>query len=206
MIKYLEVDRPVPLTNFDAAELGVRIESVLTGQLPGFVISTATTDSFELSIKHARNIGLEGAVNSTSMTFNYDESASGLSVARGKGHIPRPEEWEQYGITPLHADGEEGDEMLSISRATLGAYTINVLRRGTSRLGDMPIELWDTLQAENTRLLLDGNVDTKNLMPQMTSLDVKAGDTVIFNPSNPHMGVTTQAPRRAETTFFYRTS
>ncbi|MBC7581365.1 hypothetical protein H7097_00670 [Aeromicrobium sp.] len=206
MITQLEVHRPLPLTSLDSAELGVQIESVLTGQLPGFVLSAAMTNAFEQSIKHARNIGLEGGVNTSSMTFDYDETASGLLTARAAGLTPGPEDWGRYGITSLHADGEEGDEMLSVSRATLGAYTINILQRGINRQSDMPIELWDTLQIENTRLLLDGVVDMKNLLPNMTSLDVQAGDTVIFNPSNPHMGVTTQAPRIAETTFFYRTS
>lgn len=206
MITPIEINRPPSLTDLDQADLADYTERVLKGHLLGFVVDAAVPDAYERVINHALDIRLEGGVNTTTMTFNYDTTVSGLSVARTEGRTPEPEEWERFGVTPLHSDGEENDEMLSISKAKIGAYTIHILRRGPNRSGDMPIELWDTLQIENTRLLLDGVVDADNLLPEMTSLDVCAGDTVVFNPSQPHMGITTLAPRRADTTFFQRAS
>ncbi|HEX8227562.1 MAG TPA: hypothetical protein VF572_06875 [Candidatus Saccharimonadales bacterium] len=204
MIRALDVQKPPAIAEITPDELADTMERVLAGELPGFVVSAAVPDAFNQSIDIATDMGLDGGINNTTMTFNYDTSVAGLAAARAEGRIPGPEEWEDFGITSLHADGEEGDEMLSISRALRGAYIINVLKRGPATQDDMPIELWDTLQVENTRLLLDGMVDTDNLSPVMTSLDIEAGDTVIFNPSNPHMGITTKAPRRAETTFYFR--
>jgi hypothetical protein len=199
MIVNLEVHQPSPLENISAGELRANIDRVLNGDLPGFVMAASMTDAFPASVAYAHELGLEGGVNSTTMTFNYDNTSSHLDT----GDAPGPEDWEGLGITPLHADGEEGDRMLSINQALAGAYDIIIFGRGPKIAGDMPIELWDSLQGENMGVLLGGKVDTEMLVSRATRLAVSAGQTIVFNPSQPHMGVTRKAPRRSNATFFH---
>ena len=202
MIADLEIHQPLPLEGLGASELHENIDRVLEGRLPGFVIAASMTEAFPLSVAYAKELGLEGGVNSTTMTFNYDNTSGHLDAS----DAPGPEEWEGLGITPLHADGEEGGRMLSINQALVGAYDIMIFGRGPKIAGDMPIELWDSLQGENMGVLLGGRVDTEMLATRATRLAVSAGQTIVFNPSQPHMGVTRKAPRRSNATFFHTTS
>lgn len=195
----LKIHQPAPLENLTVSELHANIDLILAGHLPGFVIAASMAEAFPSSVAYAKELGLEGGVNSTTMTFNYDNTSNHLK----SGDAPGPEDWEGLGITPLHADGEEGDRMLSICQALAGAYDIMVFGRGPKIAGDMPIELWDSLQGENMGVLLGGKVNTEMLAMRATRLAVSTGQTVVFNPSQPHMGVTRKAPRRSNATFFH---
>ena len=199
MIASLEIRQPAPLENLSDEELRANIDSVLEGRLPGFVIAASVSNAFPRSTAYAQEIGLSGGVNSTTMTFNYDNTSEHLTPTA----TPGPEDWESLGITPLHADGDEGDRMLSINEALAGAYDIMIFGRGPEIASDMPIELWDSLQGENMGVLLDGKVNTEMLAVHATRLAVSAGQTIVFNPSQPHMGVTRRAPRRSNATFFH---
>ncbi len=204
MICALTIERPGPLLDIGPAELSAHIDQVRSGQLPGFVVGADIPDAFDVSVRYAQEVGLVGGINETTMTFNYDATIASLAIARAQMGLQMPVGWEKYGVTSLHADGEEGDEMLSISRVTLGAYVIQIFDRGPAVANDLPVELWETPEDENLRILLDNSVDNGYLLPDATFLEVNTGDTVVFNPSSPHMGVTTQAPRRVDTTFFSR--
>jgi hypothetical protein len=199
MIVDLEIYQPAPLEDLSTSELHVHINRVLEGDLPGFVLAASMTEAFSSSVAYAQSQGLEGGVNSTTMTFNYDNTSDHLTSR----DAPGPEDWESLGITPLHSDGEEGDRMLSINQALAGAYDIMIFGRGPKIAGDMPIELWDSLQDENMGVLLGGKVDSEMLATRATRLAVSAGQTIVFNPSQPHMGVTREAPRRSNATFFH---
>jgi hypothetical protein len=198
MIADLEVYQPLALENLNDDELQANIRLVLDGHLPGFVMAASMHDAFPASIACAKDLGLEGGVNSTTMAFKYNHSSGGLTSANN----PQPEDWESLGITPLHADGEEGDRMLSINQALAGAYDITIFARGPGIADDMPIELWDKLHDENMGVLLHNKVNTDMLAARATQLAMSAGQTLVFNPSQPHMGVTRTAPRRSNATFF----
>ena len=195
----VEIAQPSASTDVSGDILRSSVDNVLNGNLPGFVIDDNNSDAFNETIRYAKELGLDGGINSTSMTFNYDATINDLAP----GEIPEPEDWEQFGITPLHSDGEEGERMLSLSKCNLGAYAIYILSRGPAIMDQSPVELWDSLHGESVNVLTEGMVDTDKLSPQVTMLNIALGQTVIFNPSRPHMGVTTRAPRRVDTTFFH---
>jgi hypothetical protein len=195
----IEVATPSVLTDIDRDVLSNHIDDVLNGNLPGFVVNDKDSAVFQASANYATELGLSGGINSTTMTFDYDATLSDLAP----GKIPEPEDWEQFGITPLHTDGEEGEKMLSLSICLLGAYSIYILDRGPDILDESPIELWDSLHEDSVRILTENMVNSDKLNNRITRLDIAMGQTVIFNPSRPHMGVTTQAPRRVNTTFFH---
>lgn len=199
MIVNLELEQPLPIEDLSPDELCAKIDLVVDSYLPGFVIAASVENAFPLSVAYARELGLDGGVNSTTMTFNYDDTSDHLAP----GDTPGPDDWEHLGITPLHADGEEGERMLSINEALEGAYEIIIFKRGPRIANHMPIDLWDSLHSENMGVLLDGRVDVGLLAARGTRLAVSAGQTVVFNPSHPHMGVTRQAPRRSNATFFH---
>jgi hypothetical protein len=198
----LEVIRTEVLAGLSHDQLRRSIDQVVSGDLAGIVISDEKSRVFRDSIKYASELGLSGGINSTTMTFNYDDTVSDLAAAQTRGEAPGPEDWSEFGVTSLHTDGIEGDEMLSISRCTLGSYVINIFNRGPAIKQYFPMELWDVLQDDNFDILLDGEVNTDRLSNTMTRLEVRIGQTAIFNPSQPHMGITTTAPRRVDTTFF----
>ena len=201
MITSVEMNQP-PVVDGDRSYLRSRIDDVLSGNLNGLVLNDQDSLVFQEGIRYASELGLSGGINSTTMTFNYDATINDLE----SGTIPDPEDWENFGITPLHADGEEGERMLSVSKCSLGAYSIYILNRGLAIMDDSPVELWDSLHDESVRILTENMLDTDKLNNRVTRLDIALGQTVIFNPSRPHMGVTTQAPRRVNTTFFHQES
>lgn len=202
MNKHIEVVQPSTLRDLDSNGLKNHIDDVLNGNLDGFVLNDSDSLYFQQSIDYAAELGLTGGINSTTMTFNYDSSINNLAP----GEIPEPEDWEQFGITPLHVDGEEGEQMLSISKCSLGSYAICILNREQEILDQSPLELWDSLHYETIQILNNNTVDTDKLNNRMTRLNISLGQTVIFNPSRPHMGITTQSPRRVDTTFFHKES
>jgi hypothetical protein len=198
MITTLETYQPAPLKDLSHDQLHANIDLVLNGHLPGFVIAASMADGFPLSIAYAYELGLEGEVNSTTMAFDYDNTSANLTP----DDTPGPDDWKGLGITPLHADGTKGDHRLSINQAIAGAYDIMLFDRGPKVADDMPSELWDSLQDENMGVLLKGKVDPEMLSIRAMRLAISAGQTAVFNPSHPHMGVTRVAPRRSNATFF----
>lgn len=196
----IDIVEPSVLTNADSGTFKNHVSAVLNGELDGFVIDDQNSKIFNDSIRYASELGLSGGINSTTMTFNYDATVADLEP----GGIPEPDDWEQLGITPLHADGEEGESILSVSTCSLGSYAIYILNRGPEIIDESPVELWDSLHDESVRILTEGIVDTDKLDNRITKLNIAMGQTVIFNPSRPHMGVTLQAPRRVNTTFFHK--
>ncbi len=191
----VEIVRPSVIDTDNTDVLRNHIDAILFGQEKGLVFSS---DVFGHSIDYAEQLGLSGGLNSTTMTFNYDDSSEGLNNSKRPSH----EDWESLGVTPLHADSAEGDRILSISQCHLGAYSIYIANRGPAIYDQSPVELWDSLHDDTIDILAHGTVNTENLDSKITRLDIAMGQTVIFNPSRPHMGVTRQAPRRVDTTFY----
>mgnify|MGYP006929321989 CR=1 FL=1 len=191
----MEIVRPSVINTDNTDVLRNHIDAILCGQENGLVFSS---DVFGRSIDYAERLGLSGGVNSTTMPFNYDDSSEGFNDSDRPSH----EDWESLGVTPLHADGAEGDRILSISKCHSGAYSIYIANRGPAIIDQSPVELWDSLHEDTVNILARGTVNTENLDSKITRLDIAMGQTAIFNPSRPHMGVTRQAPRRVDTTFY----
>ena len=183
----------------DRDSLPSTISRVLDNELAGFILRSSA--GFDDVIRVAKETGLEGDTK-LSAPFRYKVDISELSGLADRGERPVGEDWSSYGITPLHADGETGDRMLSVSRVLLGNYEVRVFERNPAIDEIEPVELWDKLDEQNANIMLDGTVDDSVLVPKATILAVQSGDTIVFNPSNPHMGVTISAPRSSESTFF----
>ena len=176
MLRSVVYDSPRPVESLSYVELGAKLERVASNDLAGFVIANSSS-AFSDAVRAARELGFVGDTKQAT-TFR------------------KP--------TQFHADGEEGDEMLSISEALVGEYEIRIFKRAPEIVSVEPIHLWDVLDSENTNVLARSQVDTAKLGHRATLLRAQAGNTVIFNPSNPHIGVPLTVPRHSESTFFRR--
>lgn len=190
---------PPTIQAINVYDLQPQIHRILSGELVGIVIDSRC-DAFDDSIQAAHALGMN-ADEGVPLIFNYERSFAALA---NHPNTPQSHEWANFGITPLHADSNPNDSMVSICRIEQGSCEIRIFERAPALHAAKCDTLSDYLQAENARLLLEETIDTDLLSHQATCLQASEGDLVIFNPMRPHIGVTTQAPRRSASIFFWR--
>jgi hypothetical protein len=203
MIAPVSYETPVLLTQLpDDEQLRIDLDHTASGVLSGFVLHQCADKDYSRLVDAAQDLGLAQA--NEGQEFGYETDISRLQPKTDESVRPlRDGHWSECGVTPLHADGQEGRRVLSVSRVSGGAYDIGVFRRQPKLESAQPRAIWEILDRTTKNVLYDGEVDDAYLKTAATLFHVAAGDLLVFNPSNPHMGVTTQAPRNSRTVFFW---
>lgn len=200
MLQPVNYHYPSPIQAINLYELKPQIQRVLDGELIGIVIASHC-DAFDDSINAAQSLGLNGDTG-LPVVFDYDR---GFGALTNQATMPKGlQEWATYGVTPLHVDSDLDFQMVSICRIEQGGCEIRIFDKGPDLDPAARSTLREYLEAENGRVLLEEAVDSSLLGSAATCLRASEGDLVIFNPLRPHMGVTTQAPRRSASIFFWR--
>lgn len=169
------------------------VQQVIDLNMPGFVVRRAGFRYKELLSEVDAMLPRQGA-----MPFNRQ------SVWSGEADIDA-DEWAKHGITPLHVDGYEGDNILSVSHTSKGAYDIRLFGWGAQLASEIevPQEVWDVLQPWNMPVL-SGEVDADLLNPEAHIASVGINDILVINPSLVHITVATDVPRFTSSEFFYQ--
>lgn len=116
--------------------------------------------------------------------------------------VPGEDDWIRLGVTELHADGGEGQRMLSVAKVKQGKYDLISLKRGPATKDIELTDMWEVLN-DQTQAVLNGEFDPDLLAGPVVKASVSKGDLLVINPSDPHLGVTREAPRVSDVTFFY---
>lgn len=199
MLQPVTYHYPSTIQAINLYDLQAQVQRVLSGDLIGIVIASHC-DAFDDSIQAAHTLGLN-ADEGVPVIFNYERSYAALA---SHPTVPQGHEWADFGVTPFHADSNPQDSMVSICRIEQGSCEIRIFERAAALHGVKRDALSQYLQNENARLLLEETIDNELLSEAATCLKANEGDLLIFNPQRPHIGVTTQAPRRSASIFFWR--
>lgn len=199
MIKPISYEQSSELRDASAFQIKDHIIRLTLSELAGFTI-TQTRKSYKQACSVAQSLGFEGDTKAA-VPFEHNERV-GEAVDLIKNGQPLNGQWRDYGVTQLHADGDANDKMLSAINVKKGSLEIRVFDRGPDIQGIDAVDLFDELEEETQRVLVEEKVDVNIITPEATVLRASKGDTIIFNPSLPHMAITLQGPRYSESTFF----
>lgn len=208
-ICYYEPSLPKP------RELESVIDDVITGELAGIAIRSTQPRRFSSSVK---SVAAEQAsallsergftsVSGGSIDFLQHPRIERLKQLANGAHLARlaiAEILSSDGITPLHADQDEGEQLISISELKKGQAQLDIFRR-RAELADVPSdELFSELNQDTIRAIVDEAVDPARLSPNVTRLHVsQPGDIFVFNAQLPHMVTTLGTKSRRSTSTFF---
>ncbi len=199
MIRAVEFESASLLASPDRDELIGHMDQILQSKSKGLVVRDVSLKTVSAV---ARDLGLTGDTR-MSVPFVHKNKLD-EALQRLDDGLSLDGTWRDYGVTQLHADGDEGDEMISAAHMQRGEVAICVFDRGERIKEVSAIDLFDTLEEETQRILTTNTVDTEMLSHQAVCLRAGAGDIIVFGPSNPHMAITLSTPRHSESTFFQR--
>ena len=179
------------------------INGVLHGinQPPGFVINGGES-LYPMLVGDAGNFGFEVADQDQPDELTH-ESAWSESLAADSDALLRMSrnELQEHGVTPLHVDIDRGSGKFIVCRVNTGAYLLYMFERGPDAQTVGEYTLNNRLEdGRHTAHVLQGNVDTSMLGKAVHRLEAKKGDLLVFDPSKPHMAVTTNALRAVDRT------
>ncbi len=191
------------LATQENVDLTAGIGRVLYSGLAGFVIGNARK-SYKNVCSVADELGLRGD-RKASVPFEHNSRVEeAIGLLRNGSELQGT--WRDYGVTQLHADGDEGDQMLSIIRVKKGSFEIRAFERGPGVKGIPAVDLFDVLEGQTGLVLTEDRVDTDMVAARATVLRASKDDIVVFNPSQLHMAITLEGPRLSESTFFQKLS